>query len=160
MLQQRQHMSAGNGSFSSSWWGSPDIAWVGSLRPDLCQLPKGLHCMAKARGWRLRLWVPPGQNEANMPSRGHEAVATSSLSFPPAPCPAITAQSSPKSCHSRRQDCRMMCLRRQRTAIYKQLRWQLSKPGRKTAKKGMEGCLEEKFPPGESPSGDQSLLCD
>ena len=35
------------------------------------------------------------------------------------------------------QDRGMMPLRRQRTAIYKQFCWQLPRPGRKTAKKGI-----------------------
>lgn len=55
MLQQRQLVSADSSSFLFFMGGSPGIAWVDIPGPAVCQLPKELHAMVKARGWRLRL---------------------------------------------------------------------------------------------------------
>lgn len=76
----------------------------------------------------------PFLDEVNMPARWDEAVgALWIFSGRPSSCYHCSVLSEQPS--FRRQDCGMVLLRRQSTAIYKQFCWQLPRPGRKTAQK-------------------------
>lgn len=84
------------------------------------------------------LWALTRQDEADTPSSLDEAAGTLCLWVFPgcsSSCYRYSVLSEQPSLS--RQDCGMMPLRRQKTAIYKQFCWQLPRPGRKTAKKGI-----------------------
>lgn len=103
MLQRRWHVLAGDGSFLLFMGGSAGVAWVGSPELGLCLLPEGLHAMAKARGWRLRLLsgCPPGRMKLiHHPVWMKQRVCCVCGSFPAVPRPATATRSSPNSPHS------------------------------------------------------------